>query len=165
LNQHHGTFGPFSLTPSDAEKSPWAVRGCSRVPVHAAPRAANPPIPADRQHHHRRVALTDDRKMPLVRVDLLEGRSPQFLQLLSQTIHATMISHLSVLERDYFQIISTEREPYQLLFSRDYLDLNRTDKHIFIHMFLSAGRTGETKERFFKGIERGGHEDQCGGRG
>jgi 4-oxalocrotonate tautomerase len=89
--------------------------------------------------------------MPLVRVDLQEGRSPQFLTLLSQTIHTTMISHLSVLERDYFQII-TEHKPYQLLFSRDYLDVNRTDKHIFIQIFLSAGRTGEIKESFFKAL-------------
>ena len=87
--------------------------------------------------------------MPLVRIDLLEGRSPQVLKLVSETIHKTMISHLYVLERDYFQII-TEHKPYQLLFSRDYLDLNRTDKHIFIHLFLSAGRTGEVKEGFFK---------------
>ena len=89
--------------------------------------------------------------MPLVRIDLQEGRSPQFLKTVSETIHKTMISHLSVLERDYFQII-TEHKPYQLLFSRDYLDLNRTDKHIFIHMFLSAGRTGEVKEEFFKAL-------------
>ena len=89
--------------------------------------------------------------MPLVRIDLLEGHSPQFLKLVSETIHKTMISHLSVLERDYFQII-TEHKPYQLLFSRDYLDLNRTNKHIFIHMFLSAGRTGEVKEGFFKAL-------------
>jgi hypothetical protein len=89
--------------------------------------------------------------MPLVRIDLLEGRSPQFLKVVSEKIHKTMISHLSVLERDYFQII-TEHKPYQLLFSKDYLDLNRTDKHIFIHMFLSAGRTGEIKEGFFKAL-------------
>lgn len=89
--------------------------------------------------------------MPLVRIDLLEGRSVEFLTLLSQTIHTTMISQLSVLERDYFQII-TEHKPYQLLFSRDYLDVNRSDKHIFIHMFLSAGRSGEVKEAFFKAL-------------
>jgi|SRR5579859_1642868 len=89
--------------------------------------------------------------MPLVRIDLLEGRSPVFLKLVSETIHKTMISHLGVLERDYFQII-TEHKPYQLLFSRDYLDVNRTDKHIFIHMFLSAGRTGEVKAGFFKAL-------------
>jgi phenylpyruvate tautomerase PptA (4-oxalocrotonate tautomerase family) len=87
--------------------------------------------------------------MPLVRIDLLEGRSPEFLNLLSQTVHKTMSSQLSVLDRDYFQII-TEHKPYQLLFSRNYLDVNRSDKHIFIHIFLSAGRTGEVKEAFFK---------------
>lgn len=89
--------------------------------------------------------------MPLVRIDLLEGRSPEFLNLLSQTVHKTMISQLSVLDRDYFQII-TEHKPYQLLFSRNYLDVNRSDKHIFIHIFLSAGRTGEVKEAFFKAL-------------
>src|SRR5271169_1902422 len=89
--------------------------------------------------------------MPLVRIDLLEGRSVQFLTLLSQTVHTTMISQLSVLERDYFQII-TEHKPYQLLFSRDYLDVNRSDKHIFVHIFLSAGRSGEVKEAFFKAL-------------
>jgi 4-oxalocrotonate tautomerase len=87
--------------------------------------------------------------MPLVRIDLLEGRSQEFLTLLSQTVHKTMISQLSVLDRDYFQII-TEHKPYQLLFSRNYLDLNRSDKHIFIHIFISAGRIGEVKEAFFK---------------
>src|SRR5436305_14976432 len=89
--------------------------------------------------------------MPLVRIDLLEGRSPQFLKLVSETIHKTMISHLSVLERDYFQII-TEHKPYQLLFSRDYLDLDRTDKHVFIHVSLSAGRRGEVQERLFTAL-------------
>ena len=80
-------------------------------------------------------------------IDLLKGRSPQFLKLVSEIIHKTMVSHLSVLEWDYFQII-TEQKSYQLLFSRDYLDLACTDKNIFIHVFLSAGRTGEVKERF-----------------
>jgi phenylpyruvate tautomerase PptA (4-oxalocrotonate tautomerase family) len=87
--------------------------------------------------------------MPLVRIDLLEGRSPEFLTLLSQTVHKTMIRQLSVLDRDYFQVI-TEHKPYQLLFSRNYLGVNRNDKHIFIHIFLSTGRTGEVKEAFFK---------------
>lgn len=91
--------------------------------------------------------------MPLVRIDLLEGRSPEFLSLVSQTIHNNMITKLSVLGRDYFQII-TEHKPYQLLFSRDYLDVSRSDKHIFVHIFLSAGRSGEVKEGFFKALNQ-----------
>ena len=101
----------------------------------------------------KRQQFLSETTMPLVRIDLLEGRSPEFLSLISQTIHATMISHLSVLERDYFQII-TEHKPYQLIFSRDYLDVNRSDKHIFVHIFLSAGRTGEVKEGFFKALNQ-----------
>jgi phenylpyruvate tautomerase PptA (4-oxalocrotonate tautomerase family) len=120
----------------------------SRRPTKYFPRLPGPPA---RRHHRGTFATSKIDSMPLVRIDLLEGRSVQFLTLLSQTIHTTMISQLSVLERDYFQII-TEHKPYQLLFSRDYLDVNRSDKHIFIHMFLSAGRSGEVKETFFKAL-------------
>ena len=100
--------------------------------------------------------------MPLVRIDLLEGRSPEFLSLLSQVVHTTMMTKLNVLERDFFQII-TEHKPHQLLFSRDYLDVNRSDKHIFIHIFLSAGRLGDVKAEFFKALNENLTKLSCEG--
>ena len=96
--------------------------------------------------------------MPLVRIDLQEGRSPQFLKTVSETIHKTMISHLSVLERDYFQII-TEHSKTGLQFDRDYLGVHRTDDCIFLQITLNNGRSVELKQRFYKAVADGLHQE------
>jgi phenylpyruvate tautomerase PptA (4-oxalocrotonate tautomerase family) len=48
--------------------------------------------------------------MPLVTIDLLQGRSDQELDAISGAVHEAMVELLEVPERDRFQII-TEHEP------------------------------------------------------
>ena len=47
--------------------------------------------------------------MPLVEIDLLEGRSEAELAAISDAVHEAMVAVLDVPQRDRFQII-TERE-------------------------------------------------------
>jgi hypothetical protein len=44
--------------------------------------------------------------MPLVTIDLLEGRTAQQLDEISDAVHEAMVEHLDVPRRDRFQIIS-----------------------------------------------------------
>ncbi len=95
--------------------------------------------------------------MPLVRIDLVKGKSPAYVVLVSETIYRAMIETLNVPEYDRFQII-TEHELAGLNFDRDYLGIHRTDDCIFVQITLSAGRTVETKQRFYKAVADGLHE-------
>lgn len=96
--------------------------------------------------------------MPLVRIDLLEGKSSDYRQKVGQIIYETMMDVLSVPKNDKFQII-TEHPSSELQFDRDYLGIHRSDQCIFVQITLSSGRTVETKQRFYKAVADRLHEE------
>ena len=89
--------------------------------------------------------------MPLVTIDLLEGRPPQELDAIADAIHEAMVDHLDVPSRDRFQIV-TEHTPETLRFDRSYLDIPRTDAFVLIRVTLSAGRTTQAKQAFYASV-------------
>jgi phenylpyruvate tautomerase PptA (4-oxalocrotonate tautomerase family) len=95
--------------------------------------------------------------MPLVRIDLLEGKSPEYRAKVGQIIYQAMMDVLSVPKDDRFQII-TEHPKDELEFDRDYLGIHRTDDNIFVQITLSIGRTVEVKQRFYKAVADGLHD-------
>lgn len=62
--------------------------------------------------------------MPLVEIDLLEGRSEAELDAISDAVHEAMVAVLDVPRRDRFQIF-TQRPPRYLRFDPNYLDIDR----------------------------------------
>ncbi len=95
--------------------------------------------------------------MPLVRIDLLAGNTPEYLVRVGDIIYRAMIETLNVPEYDRFLII-TEHTTTGLSFDRDYLGIHRSDDCIFVQITLSAGRSVETKQRFYKAVADGLHE-------
>jgi phenylpyruvate tautomerase PptA (4-oxalocrotonate tautomerase family) len=95
--------------------------------------------------------------MPLVRIDLLEGKSPEYRAKVGQIIYQAMMDVMSVPKDDRFQII-TEHPKEELEFDRDYLGIHRTDDNIFVQITLSIGRTVEVKQRFYKAVADGLHD-------
>ena len=87
--------------------------------------------------------------MPLVTIDLLEGRSPQEFGTISDATHQAMVELLDVPERDRFQII-TEHSPQTLSFDRHYLDIDRDDGFILVRITLAQGRTTDAKRAFYR---------------
>jgi phenylpyruvate tautomerase PptA (4-oxalocrotonate tautomerase family) len=87
--------------------------------------------------------------MPLVEIDLLEGRSEAELDAISDAVHDAMVAVLDVPQRDRFQII-TERPPGCLRFDRSYLDIDRDEGFVLVRISLSAGRTTEAKQEFYR---------------
>ena len=79
--------------------------------------------------------------MPLVRIDLLEGKTPEYRAQVGEIIYRAMLETLNVPDNDRFQII-TEHASAGLLFDRDYLGIHRSDDCIFVQITLSAGRSG-----------------------
>jgi 4-oxalocrotonate tautomerase len=95
--------------------------------------------------------------MPLVRIDLLEGKTPEYRIQAGQIVYQAMLDVLGVPEDDRFQII-TEHPKAGLQFDRDYLGIHRSDDCIFVQITLNIGRTVETKQRFYKAVADGLHQ-------
>ncbi len=94
--------------------------------------------------------------MPLVRIDLLKGKTPAYLVQVGEIIYHAMLETLSVPEYDRFQIITEHATGLE--FDRDYLGIHRSDDCIFVQITLSAGRSVETKQRFYKAVADGLHQ-------
>lgn len=60
-----------------------------------------------------------------------------------------MVAVLDVSQRDWFQII-TERPPGRLRFDPNYLDIDRDEGFVLVGITLSAGRTTDAKQAFYR---------------
>jgi 4-oxalocrotonate tautomerase len=87
--------------------------------------------------------------MPLVTIDLLEGRPREELGAIAGAVHDAMVEELDVPERDRFQIV-TEHRPETLAFDRHYLDIDRSDAFVLVRVTLSAGRSTDAKRDFYR---------------
>jgi 4-oxalocrotonate tautomerase len=95
--------------------------------------------------------------MPFVRVDLLEGKTPEYRMQVGEVVYQAMLDVLGVPKSDRFQVI-TEHSKAGLQFDRDYLGVHRSDDCIFLQITLNSGRTVEMKQRFYKAVADGLHE-------
>jgi 4-oxalocrotonate tautomerase len=95
--------------------------------------------------------------MPLVRIDLLEGKAPEYGVQVGQIVYQALCDVLNAPKDDLFQVI-TEHPKAGLQFDRNYLDVHRSDDCIFVQITLNSGRTIEMKQRFYKAVAGGLHE-------
>jgi 4-oxalocrotonate tautomerase len=86
--------------------------------------------------------------MPLVRIDVIEGRDDAELAAIGAAVHRALGECLDVPEHDRFQVI-TEHRPGRLIYDRAYLAGDRTDAIVLIQIVLSAGRSPEKKQAFY----------------
>lgn len=87
--------------------------------------------------------------MPLVRVSMKIGRTPEQKSLIGDAIYDAMHETLNVPEDDRFQIL-TEHAAEGLVCDPHYLGIERTSDVLFIHVFLRKGRTTEMKQAFYR---------------
>ena len=95
--------------------------------------------------------------MPLVRIDLLEGKTPEYRAQIGQIVYQALLDCFTVPKDDRFQVIS-EHPKAELQFDRNYLGIHRSDDCVFVQITLNTGRTVEMKQRFYKAVADGLHE-------
>ena len=95
--------------------------------------------------------------MPIVRIDLLDGKTPEYRKQLGEIVYRAMIEALGVPKDDRFEIIA-EHSKDDLQFDRDYLGIHRSDDCIFLQITLNGGRAVELKQRFYKAVANGLHD-------
>ena len=86
--------------------------------------------------------------MPLVRIDLVEGRSAPQVAAISNAIQRALVDCLDVPERDQFQVIN-EHSPGRLIYNSGYLGVERTEGIVIVQIFLSSGRSTAHKQAFY----------------
>jgi phenylpyruvate tautomerase PptA (4-oxalocrotonate tautomerase family) len=91
--------------------------------------------------------------MPLVRIDLLEGRTEPQIAAIGDAVQESLVETMNVPRRDRFQVV-TEHPPNRLLYDKSYLGVERSDGIVVIQVFLSKGRTTEQKQSFYATLAR-----------
>lgn len=94
--------------------------------------------------------------MPFVRVDLLEGKSADYLAGLGEVVYEAMRATLNVPADDRFQVI-VQHKPGTLFIDRRYLGIQRSSECVLIQVTLNAGRSVEMKKDFYRAVADGLH--------
>jgi len=89
--------------------------------------------------------------MPLVRITLREGKSPDFLRGVSAAVHQALVTQANVPADDLFHVID-EVPPENLIANKTYANCDRSDDVLFIEITLNAGRTVEIKRALYADI-------------
>lgn len=85
--------------------------------------------------------------MPLIRIEIYEGRSPAEVQLLADAVHEAAVKEFAAPPGDRFQII--QQHPREQMIMLDFgLGFKRTNK-LVVMQIASQGRTVEQKQAFY----------------
>ncbi|AMC00473.1 MULTISPECIES: tautomerase family protein [Aerococcus] len=89
--------------------------------------------------------------MPLVRIDLLEGKTAEFKSQLGELVYESMLETIGIPEEDKFVIVN-DLKAEELIFSTNYLDVDRTEGIVIIQITMNEGRTTEVKKALYKTV-------------
>ncbi|MFJ5299178.1 tautomerase family protein [Pseudomonas sp. NPDC088368] len=88
--------------------------------------------------------------MPVIRIDILEGHSDDYVHQLLEGVHVAMVDAFEVPVRDRYQVLS-EHKPGRLVMEDTGLNIPRTAKQTLISI-SSRGRTESAKVKFYRRV-------------
>ena len=88
--------------------------------------------------------------MPLVRIDVVEGRSDEDLALLADTVQAVMVEHFAAPERDRYQVIH-EHRPGRIIALDTGLGFERSQDVVVIQV-TQQGRDEAQKKALYRAL-------------
>jgi 4-oxalocrotonate tautomerase len=86
--------------------------------------------------------------MPLVRIDLRQGKSEAYRKALCEGIYRAMRETFNVPENDRFMIVN-EHDAANFAYAETYLDIAHSDDLVIIQITANDTRTVEQKKAFF----------------
>lgn len=95
--------------------------------------------------------------MPLIRIDLMQGKSLDYRSAIGDVVYQAMVQTMNVPKDDRFMVI-TEHPAEGLIVDPQYLGVERSKECVFIQLTLNAGRTLEQKRSFYKAVADGLHQ-------
>jgi phenylpyruvate tautomerase PptA (4-oxalocrotonate tautomerase family) len=89
--------------------------------------------------------------MPFVRISVSPGFDQAQVREISDGVHEAMVATIDVPAADRFQVV-TKHAPDEMIWDRNFLDVNRSDRAVFVHITLSAGRDDDKKRALYRAI-------------
>ena len=89
--------------------------------------------------------------MPLVKIYLRKGKSPEYLRSVSDAVHQALVATANVPPDDRFHIIQ-QLDPDRLIAHPSYGGVNRSDDLLIVEITLNVGRTVEVKKSLYAAI-------------
>ena len=93
-------------------------------------------------------ALIERVYIPLIRIDITEGRSDAEIKMLMDTVQDCVVEAFKVPVKDRYQIV-TEHKPGRMILLDTGLGFERTEQAVVIQVFTSA-RTTVNKTKFYQ---------------
>ena len=94
--------------------------------------------------------------MPLIRFDLIAGRSSDDITALLDAAHRAMVAAFDVADRDRYQVVH-EHHPGRIIVQDNGLGINRSDKVVVVSV-TSRPRSQAAKLAFYENLVRELHE-------
>jgi len=91
--------------------------------------------------------------MPLVRITLRKGKTPEVLGEMSNAVHDALVATANVPADDRFHVIE-EVEHDRLVAHPTYGGVERSENVVFVQITLNAGRTVDVKRALYADIAR-----------
>jgi phenylpyruvate tautomerase PptA (4-oxalocrotonate tautomerase family) len=92
--------------------------------------------------------------MPLVRIDLMTGRTPEQITAIADAIHEAIVDVYGIPVRDRFQVVN-ELTAGRIIAEDAGLGFERTGGVVMIQIFTQRGRSDETKQALYARIAAG----------
>jgi phenylpyruvate tautomerase PptA (4-oxalocrotonate tautomerase family) len=92
--------------------------------------------------------------MPLVRIDLLPGRSPDQITAIADAVHDAIVDVYGIPPRDRFQVIN-ELPGGRIIAQDAGLGFERSGGVVMIQIFTQRGRTDDAKQALYARIASG----------
>jgi 4-oxalocrotonate tautomerase len=89
--------------------------------------------------------------MPLTRISLRAGKTADYRKALTEGIQRSLVDIFNVPKDDIFMLI-TEHEAANLIYDRQYLNIERSDDFVAIQLAVTNSRTVEQKKALYKRI-------------
>ncbi|HJR72827.1 MAG TPA: tautomerase family protein [Luteimonas sp.] len=91
--------------------------------------------------------------MPLVRIDLRAGKSPEYLRAITDSLYAAMRESFAVPEDDRFMLIH-QHAAEEFIYDAGYLGVRRSEDLVIVQITANNTRTLEQKKAFFADAAR-----------
>ena len=89
--------------------------------------------------------------MPLIRIDVVRGRSPSQLRALADTVHEVLVATFAAPPRDRYQIIS-QHEAGEMILLDTGLGFERSTDGVVVIQVTEQGRTRDQKEALYSAL-------------
>ncbi|WP_371493516.1 tautomerase family protein [Kitasatospora sp. NBC_00374] len=91
--------------------------------------------------------------MPLVRIDMIRGRTPESIRAIADAVQRSLVDVLKIPERDRFQLV-TQHDPDEIIALDAGLGFQRTAGTVIVHIFTQRGRSTEDKRLVYRTLAK-----------